>query len=192
MWCSMNDKELDDKLTAATGRLATAMKPERDLWPGIEAAITQPATGRGWQGVFAQAAAIILLIGGSSGLTYLAVHEDRDPTVPGAPYAALQFQPVSGSFGSQYNLGPNFQDARNDLATMLQDALQKLAPETRAEVEKNMAAIHQAIVEINRALDKQPDNALLQELLLSTYRQELALMSSVDGMTSIVMRRNDI
>ena len=99
---------------------------------------------------------------------------------------------MSGSFGSQYNLGPDFQDARNDLATMLQDALQKLAPETRQEVEKNMAAIHQAIVEINRALDKQPDNALLQELLLSTYRQELALMSSVDGMTSFVMRRNDI
>ena len=190
----MNEKDFDEQLMQAAGKLATEIKPARDLWPGIEAEISQQTAGRGWhwQGMLAQAAAVILLVGASSGLTYLAVHEDRDPTIPIAPIGALQFEPVSGSFGSHYNLGPDFQDARSDLEARLQEELNNLTPETRAEVEKNMAAIHDAIVEINKALALQPDNVLLQELLLSSYRKELALMTSVDGMASSVMRRNDI
>ena len=190
----MNENEFDDKLMEAASRLATEAKPGRDLWPGIEAAISSPAAGDGWawKTVFAQAAAVVLLIGGSSGLTYLAVHGESDPTVPIERVTALEFEPVSGSFGSHYNLGPDFQDARNDLEAKLQEELNNLEPETRAEVEKNMAAIRDAITEINKALAREPDNTLLQDLLLSAYRKELALMIKVDGMASYVMRRNDI
>lgn len=186
----MNDKEFDDKLMAAAARLATEVKPVRDLWPDIEAAISQPEAGASWRWKgFAQAAAVVLLIGGSSGLTYLAMHEDRQPM---APATALQFEPVSGSFGSHYTLGPDYQDARDDLWSKLQQELSHLEPETQAEVEKNMVAIGDAIIEINKALAQEPGNALLQDLLLSSYRKELALMTRVDGMASSVMRRNDI
>jgi len=190
----MNENEFDDKLMQAAAGLAKEVRPENDLWPGIEASITSSQGEGGWQwrGMFAQAAAVILLVGGSSGLTYLAVHEDRNPAVPVAPVGALEFRPVSGSFGSHYNLGPDFQDARDDLESKLQEELANLSPETRAEVDKNMTAIRNAIIEINKALAEEPDNVLLQDLLLSSYRKELALMTRVDGMASSVMRRNDI
>ncbi|MGI9285218.1 MAG: hypothetical protein ACR2P1_07495, partial [Pseudomonadales bacterium] len=114
-----DDKGLDEYLTAAAARLATEVQPARDLWPGIEAAISQPQTNTGWQwnGMLAQAAAIVLLISGSSGLTYLVMHEDRQPAVRAT---ALPFEPVSGSFGSHYTLGPDYQDARDDLWLKLQ------------------------------------------------------------------------
>lgn len=190
----MNENEFDRSVMDAAARLPREVAPSRDLWPGIEAAIAPPAAGGGWRwnGLVAQAAAVLILVGGSSGLTYLAVHEDRDPTLPIAPVTPLNFEPVSGSFGSQYNLGPDFRDARSDLEAKLVEELASLDPETRAEVEKNVTAIRDAIEEINQALAAEPDNALLQNLLLSAYRRELALMTRVDGMATSVMRRSDI
>lgn len=190
------DKEtqFDKDLMARAARLDQEIRPQRDLWPGIEQAIRQPAPGRGfgWNVLLAQAAAVILLIGGSSGLTYFVMSDD-DPTLAPPIYTGqLAFEPVSGSFGSKYNLGPDFMDARNNLAAQLDSELEKLAPETRIEVKENLAAIHSAIAEINQALDKEPDNPFLQKLLLSAYQDELAAMKRVDGMATSVMRRNDI
>jgi hypothetical protein len=70
--------------------------------------------------------------------------------------------------------------------------LLRLSPEAREEVEQNLAIIRGAILQINEALQKEPDNALLQELLLNTYREELALMRRVGGLTQHVMSRKDI
>ena len=59
-------------------------------------------------------------------------------------------------------------------------------------VQKNMQVIRTAIDDINTALAEEPDNALLQKMLISTYRDELDLMMRVDGITSAAMRRGDI
>ncbi len=190
----IEDTKFDQDLMAAAARLDKEISPERDLWPGIEQAIRQPAPEKssGWNLMLAQAAAVILLIGGSSGLTYMVMTGD-DPTItPVIPTAQLEFEPVSGSFGSQYTLGPGFQDARSELAAQLDAELDNLPPETRADVEQNLATIRAAITEINKALDKEPDNPLLQRLLLSTYKEEITVMKRVDGMASSVLRRNDI
>lgn len=202
----MNDKRQhiseDDVMTLAR-RLDTDVQPERDLWPGIEAAIRttsgeNQAAGRerfgeprrfGW---FAQAAAVLLLVGASSGVTWLAMQEDAATTVLPPAGDELAFEPVSGSFGSRYTLGPDFQDARASLVERLDAELERLPQETRAEVEKNIAVIRTAIAEINRALAEEPDNALLQELLISAYGEEIAIMRKVDGITNAVMRRTDI
>ena len=75
-------KEFDDKLDYAARQLATEMTPERDLWPGIERAITEPVPRRSrWTPMFAQAAAVVLLVGASSGLTWLALKDDRPVVV---------------------------------------------------------------------------------------------------------------
>ena len=42
------------------------------------------------------------------------------------------------------------------------------------------------------ALEKEPENMLLQERLLNTYREELALLRRVSSLTRNVMLRNDI
>ena len=190
-----DDDRIDDEVMAAAARLTTDVKPERDLWPGIEQAIAAPVIDRRsmWNTVWAQAAAIVLLVGGSSGLTYLAMSGDDDPTVPGiAAPGQLAFEPISGSFGSQYTLGSDYLVAHRELDARLNQQLEQLSPEVRDEVRKNVETIRAAIRDINKALDEEPDNVLLQDLLLSTYREEMDLMIKVDGLASAVVRRNDI
>ena len=190
-----DEKQAEDALMAKAAGLPAGISPARDLWPGIEMAITGPAVrGRSaWNTVWAQAAAVVLLVGGSSGLTYLAVTGGEDPTVPmvAAP-AELVFEPVDASFGSQYTLGPDYIDARRVLTGNLDRELDRLAPEAREEVLSNMQTIRKAIDDINRALADDPDNALLQRMLLNTYRDELSLMMQIDGITREMMNRGDI
>jgi hypothetical protein len=189
-----DDKNFDDELMAAAAELATEVTPDRDLWPGIEQAISQPAKPARtvWNSVWAQAAAVLLLVGGSSGVTYLAVTKDARVLPPVAGGPTLIFEPVSGSFGSLYNLGPDYQDAQRSLAAKLDQELSRLTPEERENVQRNIGLIRAAIEDINLALADEPDNALLQKLLISTYREELDLMMRVGGITSAAMRRGDI
>ena len=147
--------------------------------------------------VWAQAAAVLLLVGGSSGMTYLAMTEIANPELPVLPVASnpppgLQFEQVSASFGGLYHLGPEYQDARRSLSLTVDDELSRLTPEEREEVQKNIDVIRTAIDDINTALVREPDNALLQKLLINTYREELDLMMRVNGITSAAMRRGDI
>ncbi len=189
-----DNKNFDDELMAAAAELATEVTPERDLWPGIEQAISQPAKPARtvWNSVWAQAAAVLLLVSGSSGVTYLAMTDGAETSPVAANGPALIFEPVAGSFGSMYHLGPDYQDARRSLAAKVDEELSRLTPEERTEVQRNIAVIRTAIEDINKALAEEPDNALLQKLLLSTYREELDLMIRVDGITSAAMRRGDI
>ena len=185
----MNEKQgFDDKLMEAAASLQAEISPDRDLWPEIESAIARPSRSR-WNTMIAQAAAVVLLVGASSGLTYLLIDNrtpDATPHVNTAPLRAEQ-----ASFGEHYMLGSGYQDARNSLRAQLDDELQRLSPEERAEVTKNLEAIHSVIEEINRALSNDPDSALLQELLLSTYQKELSLMMNVGGVTNAAMNRTD-
>ena len=142
--------------------------------------------------MFAQAAAVLLLVGGSSGLTWYTMNNEMPPVLVEPDHSTLTFEPVSGSFGSQYMLGPDFQDARESLVAKLDEELERLPADTRADVEKNIDTIRSAIAEINKALAKEPDSVLLQELLLSTYSEEIAIMQKVDGLAHAVMRRTDI
>jgi len=189
-----NDNAIDEEIMARAAKLDVSVMPERDLWPDIAETINAPARPqrRMQDWVWAQAAAVVLLIGASSGLTYVAMNESDAPVMVVEYVPTLVFEPVSGSFGSQYNLGPDYQDAHRGLAANLDDALQNLPPEARDEVIANIETIRQAIEDINKALAEEPDNVLLQELLLGTYRDELSLMMKVDGITSAAMRRGDI
>jgi hypothetical protein len=194
----MNDRDdtkMDDELMARAARLAKSVSPERDLWPGIEQAITAPPRRErsAWGSAWAQAAAVVLLVGGSSGLTYLAMTGGEDPTVPAVVESPqLAFEPVSASFGSQYNLGPDYIDARRVVSGNLDEQLERLSPDARQAVRRNMATIRDAIDDINRALAEDPDNVLLQQLLIDTYLDELALMRQVDGISNAAMYREDI
>jgi len=177
----------DDKLMEAAGRLSKEIRPERDLWPEIAATINAPAAKR-WSPLFAQAAAVVLLVGASSAVTYMTMKDSMSPTVVASTDMIFE----QASFGNRYYLGPGFQDARNTLVADLEIELEHLSPETRADIQKNRVLIHDAIAEINLALEKEPENMLLQERLLNTYREELALLRRVSSLTRNVMLRNDI
>ena len=177
----------DDKILAAATRLKTEVAPERDLWPEIAAEISAPRRSR-WTPMLAQAAAVILLVGASSSITYLVVKEQGQPITRVAP--ELVFEQTA--FGGRYNLGPGFQDARNELVAELDVELERLSPASRAEIETNIEMIHTAIIDINQALEKDPDNVLLQQQLLNAYLEELTLLRRVGGLTRNIMARNDI
>lgn len=180
--------ENEDKLSAAARKLSTEISPGRDLWSGIAEAIENPAPRR-WTPMLAQAAAVMLLIGASSSLTYVIVKEQQPTQITGTPTGMIFEQT---SFANRYSLGPGFQDARDALANDLQTELVRLSPESRANVETNLMLIHEAIAEMNNVLEQEPDNALLQEQLLRAYREELGLLRRVSGLTRNIMMRNDI
>jgi hypothetical protein len=138
--------------------------------------------------MFAQAAAVVLLVGASSAVTYLAVMDSKGPVTAVAPELIFE----QASFGNNYNLGPGFQDARNSLRDELDVELARMSPEARGDIQDNLDVIHSAIVEINTALEREPDNVLLQQKLLRAYREELTLLRRVGGLTRNVMMRNDI
>jgi hypothetical protein len=180
-------EEFDDKLDRAARQLATEISPDRDLWPDIAAEITAPKRSR-WTPMLAQAAAIVLLVGASSAVTYIAVKNDSGPVVSIAPELVFE----QASFGGNYHLGPGFLDARNGLRAELDVEMVRLSTETRSDIQANLDLIHKAIVDINAALEEEPDNAMLQQKLLRAYREELTLLRRVGGLTRNVMKRNDI
>lgn len=139
--------------------------------------------------MLAQAAAVVLLIGASSTVTYMMTAKD-DTAGPVIASPNMIFE--QASFGNRYNLGPGFQDARNSLLAELEFELQRLSPESQHDIDINLKLIHDAIFDINNALEEDPENLLLQQRLLRTYREELALLRRVTGITRNVMMRNDI
>ena len=177
----------DDKLLQAAAQLDREISPQRDLWPGVAQAIETPQRPW-WTPMLAQAAAVVLLVGASSAVTYVAVREPQPQVVQIAP--TLVFE--RASFGRGHELGDEFIDARNALVAEMDVELERLAPTSRAEVESNIELIQEAIYEINQALEQEPNNTLLQQRLLSAYREELTLLRRVGGLTRNIMMRNDI
>ena len=57
---------------------------------------------------------------------------------------------------------------------------------------RNLADIQRASAELAAALDQHPASPLLQELLVSTYQEELELFSQINQMTATTMMRNDL
>lgn len=180
---------------AKAAKLSTSASPARDLWPGIEQAINKPAVPvrTGWHAGWVQAAAVVLLIAGSSGLTYFTMRGERQSTLsPVVQTQALMVEPASASFGSRYNLGPGYLDARRTLSSSLDEHLARLSPEARAAVRESIKTIQDAIRDINNALVEDPGSTLLQELLINAYRDELSVMKQVDGIADAAMYREDI
>ena len=191
--------EQDDKMSIEARKLATEIAPECDLWPGIEAAIKEqqvaPSAPRQtpW---YAQAAAVFLLVGASSMLTY-SVMKYSGSNNPDEPETVVQVVPTNmmferAAFGGDHTLDSVYGRAAGNVQSNLDKELENLSPEARADVERNLAVIRKAIEDISVALEEEPDNEFLQELLVQAYRNELALMNRVGNMTQRVMARKDI
>ena len=175
-------------LLRSSAALSPSIEPDRDLWPEIAAGIRRCAPARAARPWWQQLAAAAVLVTVSSTLTYL-VLLDRTP-VSQNPMAPLHTQPAS--FGGQYTLGPGYSDARAELVVTLDGRLPALSEETRQLVEKNLRDIRSALSQINAALAEDPNNVLLQQLLLSAYQDELATLTNVNGISTGIPLRNDI
>jgi len=63
----------------------------------------------------------------------------------------------------------------------LQARLAALPPAARAKVMASLAALQRAKEDLESALGKDPGNALLQELLVNTYQDEMRVLTDVQA-----------
>ena len=74
---------------------------------------------------------------------------------------------------------PRYQREHRELMRALGAQLASLPPASRAKVMASLATIRQAKQELESALGKDPGNALLQELLVNTYQDEMRVLTDV-------------
>jgi hypothetical protein len=162
------------------------LAPPRDLWQGIEAriaadktaAVPAPAQRSGRTGrlrVLAAAAVIVALaVGIWIGRTVL----------PGAPAAgagsmATNLTGEPGSFHAAYVMDSKYVRQRAELVKDLESRLAALPPESRAKVMSSLQTINDSKRDLEAELGKDPSNALLQELLVNTYQDEMRVLTAV-------------
>lgn len=172
------DARLDRELAA----LPRELPPQHDLWPAVEARLEPRTPARRW---LPAAAAAVLLVAASSLVTAYVVRREAAPVIAQAPVPAgpAIVQPVA--FGPGHALSPEYVAARQQLANTLAARIDRLPSSARQKVEENLAQMSRAADEINAALVQQPGDALLEELLLNTYQDELAVLASVNQLANL-------
>lgn len=185
----MNDQELDQ----AIRDLPRQITPPNDLWPHIEKRLA-PRGEHGAQDHAAHAvaarasgnghlwglAATVLLVATASLTTFVATRAHYAPL--GVPEGLVVQRPTPSQewTPAAANVLPvDYTMARGELMAILEASLQRLDPASRRVVAGNLLEIRAALTTIELALAEDPDNASLQQLLVTTSQQELSLLKSV-------------
>ena len=194
------ETELDRRIAD----LPKAVDPPRDLWPGIEARLDEPnarrTPGYVWWGAVAAALCVAALLpvllqeappGGDPVPTATVPAVVPESTVPGLDTAGQQLR-LRNAAVTSVEPGPEYRAARAELLELLEERLAGLAPEDREIVVRNIETIRSALEEIDGALQDNPGDPLLQELMLQTYQRELDVMARVNGLAGPARRRTDL
>ena len=177
--------------------LPQAIEPARDLWPHIEARLSQIRAGAtaanvraplaappraarmGWLAAAAMVACVAVGVwigrsllpgagyGGAGGAA-------STSTPPG--YAATT---GASALDAAYVSDPRYARQRAALLRSLPARLAALPPPARAKVMTSLAALRKAKQDLESELGKDPGNALLQELLVNTYQDEMRVLTDV-------------
>ena len=177
----VSDIDDHDPLLQRSRKLAAAVEPQNDLWPGIRDRLTG-RTGFSWTSP-RLALAAVLLVSISSTLTVWLGGEFQNVDHGGQ---LNDLNPGYVNVGYSLPLqamGPQFVQDRTDLILSLERELDELSPESRKVLAENLNNIDEAIRQINVALEDSPESELLLHLLLSTYTDQLTLLGTINGMT---------
>lgn len=139
--------------------LPREITPPTDLWPAVEARIRRGARPR-WTFL---AAAAVLLVAVTASITTIIVREPG--TAPGA-----------GASGILAVVEADYATETAALRAVLDAERERLAPETVAALERNLAVIDGAIAESREALARDPANPDLRVLLRASYAARVALL----------------
>lgn len=191
----MSHPDEDLELRSRLAKLPRSVEPSRDLWAGIEREITatarhvaQPARramGLRWAaaaGVAGLALGVLLMWPMRQASVPQLAHNSSVPSAA-APSAATPAGHPAQLMQPKYSFVPASTDAvRQKLYAQVAAQLASLPPATREKVEKNLLIIKNAVTDIQSALAKDPGNALLQDLLVSTYQNELDTLANVQAL----------
>ena len=160
--------------------LAASVPPPRDLWPAIAQAIEAeskaqaPAPKRRpawWMPAMGMAAAVALVsigvfigqtLGTRSTGTVASTTQTGDPAVIDASLRDL-----------------NYRKQRDALLVEVNNRLQSMPEAEREKVAASLRTLQRSISDIEAALGKDPANALLQELLVSSCQEEMRALTAV-------------
>jgi hypothetical protein len=172
-----SDESRQDGKVRSLRDLPDTIEPRRDLWPDIaarlakEAAAAAPTRSRWtrWQtaGVaagFAAAVVVGILIGRGTA-----------PLLGRAGPTTIALTPAPA-----YIHDARYTHERAALLGTFNERLATLPPATRAKVLTSLQTIEHSIKDIQDALGRDPSNALLQELLVDTYQDEMRVLTTVD------------
>jgi hypothetical protein len=171
------------RIDQAIARLPREVPPDRDLWPAIAAGLEPRLATRRW---LPAVAAAVVLVAASSLITAQLVRRAARPVAAVAPPAApAAVSAARAAFGPGHALDKEYAAARQQLAAMLARRIDRLPRSARQKLEDNLAEMQRAADEINAALALQPGDPLLEELLLNTYQDELAVLASVNQLANL-------
>jgi hypothetical protein len=160
--------------------LAQSVPPPRDLWPAIAQAIeahevpqTQSQNKRRrafWMPAVGMAAAVALvtigvIIGQNVGSGTPVTVADNQASDPSVLPAALR--------------DADYRKQRETLMTEVDNRLKTMPEAERVKVAASLATLRRSIGEIEAALGRDPANALLQELLVSSCQEEMRALTVV-------------
>jgi hypothetical protein len=178
----------NDKRTISSLRdLPREIAPPRDLWKGIEAEITAPrqtpvkAPSHRLRYLATAAVIVALAVGVWIGRVMLPPLQGAPVSSGVTPAVTAANVPVDepGAFHAAYVMGPKYINQRAQLVKDLETRLAQLPPESRAKVLSSLQAINDSKRDLERELGKDPSNALLQELLVNTYQDEMRVLTAV-------------
>jgi hypothetical protein len=186
---------LNGRKVSSLRDLPRSIEPPRDLWAGIEAKIAAeraptvaeaPARRVSHERLrWLAAAAVIaaLAIGVWIGRSFLPTGNPVAPQVARNPPPPVIHttaeQPAVTAIQAAYFADPKFREQREALEKSLETKLATLPPQTRNKVLASLAAINKSKQDLEEALGKDPTNALLEELLLNTYQDEMRVLTTV-------------
>jgi hypothetical protein len=182
----------DVRKVGSLRELPQSIEPAHDLWPGIEAQLGDLPLGasapagdrparRGATRLRWLAAAAML----ASVAVGVWIGRSLVPGLPGNGTPTLttqtQVQPPPGVTGPHgvYVSDSRYEHERAELVRTLQARLAALPPPARAKVSASLASIEKAKADLEQALGRDPSNALLQELLINTYQDEMRALTDV-------------
>jgi hypothetical protein len=181
----MTDSQGSGRKVSSLRELSRAIDPPRDLWPQIAGQLEAreapalPKVGRPrrlpaqWLAAAAMVASVA--VGVWIGRSVL---PGAHPAMVPVPTAAVM-PPGGAAIDAAYVTDPRYQRQREALLQSLQAQLATMPPETRNKVMASLATIEKAKQDLEGALGKDPGNALLQELLVNTYQDEMRVLTDV-------------
>ncbi|HEY1891924.1 MAG TPA: hypothetical protein VGG63_16070 [Steroidobacteraceae bacterium] len=174
--------------------LPREIPPPNDGWPALEARLRESGRPQSDAGAlpgrkaeparyrrsrFMQIAALAAVLAA----VFVGVSLDRWVLSPARPVPQSAGIPHVGTGGEgiavAYVTDPRYVRERQELLRTLDARLAKLPPPTRQKVLQSLTTIRQSIQQIQQALGREPGNALLQELLIDTYQNEMQVLSTV-------------
>jgi hypothetical protein len=182
------------RMHRSLGELPRDVAPPRDLWPSIAAQIAAEKEQAG-SGVkpagrsrflptrlqWAALAAVVfaLAVGLWLGRSVLPGKEVQSGAgVVASSVAPSQIAPVVPT--AVYVSDPRYLEQRKEMVAALEAQLKTLPPETQQKVSGSLKTIRESMKAIEAAMGRDPANALLQELLVNTYQDEMRVLTAVN------------